>query len=85
MVCIRVVGFIPDLKGRGILLDRKINVWKSKIKIMSGSYERHVDEFGFCNCGNRTGIEMMNLEVEVGHGRYRFEQMPACDSCFGLL
>ena len=24
MICARAVGFIPDLKGRGILLDRRI-------------------------------------------------------------
>jgi hypothetical protein len=52
---------------------------------MSGSYERHLDEFGICTCKNRSGVEPMNLETQDEWGRYYFETVPACADCFGLL
>jgi hypothetical protein len=53
---------------------------------MPGSYERHLDGFGFCECGpQRSGIETMVLESKDEWGRWKTERVPACADCFGLL
>jgi len=53
---------------------------------MPGNYQQHLDEFGLCRCGRRrSGVETMRLESEDGRGRWRYEDVPACADCFGLL
>jgi hypothetical protein len=52
---------------------------------MGGNYENHVDEFGFCTCQNRSGIEPMNLESQDEWGRWSYSEYAACADCFGLI
>jgi hypothetical protein len=53
---------------------------------MSGNYERHLEDFGFCTCGSqRSGVEPMTLESKDEWGRWSFSEYPACADCFGLL
>lgn len=51
---------------------------------MPGSYTKHLDDFGICECDGRTGVEPMSLESQDEYGRYTTEQVPACAKCFGL-
>lgn len=53
---------------------------------MPGSQERHLDEFGMCQCGNPSGeIEMMVFEYQDERTRrWKTEKVPACADCFGL-
>jgi hypothetical protein len=53
--------------------------------IMGGNYGKHVDDFGFCTCQNRSGIEPMNLESQDEWGRWSYSKYPACADCFGLI
>jgi hypothetical protein len=53
---------------------------------MAGGHERHLDQFGMCQCKNRNGIETMEFEVQDERtGRYRMKRVPACADCFGLI
>jgi len=54
---------------------------------MPGNYQRHLEEFGNCTCGNsRSGVEMMSLESQDERtGRWRTRKVPACADCFGLI
>lgn len=53
---------------------------------MSGSYEKHLEEFGICTCRNRSGVEPMSLESQDEYtGRWSFAEYPACADCFGLI
>jgi len=53
---------------------------------MGGNYQKHLDSFGVCRCGRRrSGIEMMRLESQDEWGRWRYEDVPACADCFGLI
>lgn len=53
---------------------------------MPGNFQQHLDEFGLCQCGRRrSGTEFMRLETyEQGRG-WRYENVPACADCFGLI
>jgi hypothetical protein len=53
---------------------------------MPGNYDKHLDEFGVCECGSkRTGIEPMALESKNRYGRWTTDEVPACADCFGLI
>jgi hypothetical protein len=56
------------------------------VALMPGNYNKHLDEFGFCECGSkRSGIEPMALESKNQYGRWTTSEVPACADCFGLL
>lgn len=53
---------------------------------MPGNYQRHLEDFGICQCNNRSGIEYMDLEVQNERtGLYHVEKIPACADCFGMI
>lgn len=53
---------------------------------MPGNYQKHLDEFGLCTCGNPSGeIERMSLESKDERtGRWKMKKYRACADCFGL-
>lgn len=54
---------------------------------MPGNFQRHLDDFGLCSCGNPSGrTEGMRLESQDERtGRWTTELVAACADCFGLL
>lgn len=53
---------------------------------MPGNHQRHLEEFGMCQCDERSGTETMDLEYqEELTGRWKTEKVPACADCFGLI
>lgn len=51
---------------------------------MSG-FGRHLDEFGLCECKDRSGIDEIVGEEQDEWGRWRTVRSPICADCFGLL
>jgi len=53
---------------------------------MGGNFQKNLDSFGVCRCGRqRSGIEMMRLESQDEWGRWKYENVPACADCFGII
>lgn len=53
---------------------------------MPGNYQKHLDEFGNCTCGNPSGeTEAMSLETQNERtGRWKTQKVAACADCYGL-
>lgn len=53
---------------------------------MPGHYRQHLDDFGFCQCGNPSNeTEIMVLEYKDDRTRrWKTDRFQACADCFGL-